>query len=749
MKKISILLFTTIFATLSLSSCNTSPTTCDHELEEVIIMQPTCTTSGEKANHCIKCGQYFDKEVVNPLGHDWKTTELVESTCSTHGHEIQQCQRCEETQTLTLELKEHNYKVVEVVEPTCTTDGYTLKECIDCGHQIQDDKVDHLSHDYGDTFVIAPTCTESGYSYKICKICNSKSEYFDLTDPLGHIEVIDKGYPESCTENGLTDGSHCERCHEIIIPQTVIPAKNHHYIQKQIVEPTCTEKGYTLFVCEHCQQEIKDNYVDELGHDIVTTSIAPTCLEPGYNNHQECQRCHTIINQGEDVPALGHDTYISNPYKTATCEEDGHTEEISCHRCEQVITSSTIIPATGHKYVKTGEKASSCQEEGYIEYTCSHCQDVKKEVVKRLEHVDSNTDKLCDNCEAHLIYDTSDFKNIKNDLSGNYVLMNDLALTGSSPLGVINDDINEISIDNANPFTGTLTSNGANKILKGYTKKRERTLYAPIYYNKGIIDGVNVTGVSYSTDAVFPVDKGANKVGGLTLINEGIIKNCQYVGEDTLKLNRSLSRGTDSTGKYTSTYESYIGGFAYLNETNGSIIDCYASATIKVYDIFSLYHKGNSGLIIHTYNENDLLEVIRDVQIGAIAHTNNGEIKGCHGEIMYSGETELTLTVDDCQHAAVPNGLITYGYGNVRYYSRHSCSQLVYLNNNLIEECYSNEITNPSWTQKVTKAVLSELTNTRFPNRMTYDIARVYGPNKVWYVRTNNGLIKNIHTQEV
>ena len=38
-----------------------------------------------------------------------------------------------------------------------------------------------------------------------------------------HTIVVDKGYPATCTSTGLTDGSHCETCGEVIKAQEVIP----------------------------------------------------------------------------------------------------------------------------------------------------------------------------------------------------------------------------------------------------------------------------------------------------------------------------------------------------------------------------------------------------------------------------------------------------------------------------------------------------------------------------------------------
>ena len=61
---------------------------------------------------------------------------------------------------------------------------------------------------------------------------------------LGHNEVIDKGYAATCTENGLTDGVHCDRCGEILKQQEEIPAAGHRV--ENGVCSKCGKDGFTI-----------------------------------------------------------------------------------------------------------------------------------------------------------------------------------------------------------------------------------------------------------------------------------------------------------------------------------------------------------------------------------------------------------------------------------------------------------------------------------------------------------------------
>ncbi len=78
-----------------------------------------------------------------------------------------------------------------------------------------------------------------------------------------------------------------------------------HFYNDSVVPPTCTEKGYTLHECRHCDESYKDNYVDALGHGYEAgKTVGPTCTEKGYTTYQ-CSRCEESF-QDDFVEALGH-----------------------------------------------------------------------------------------------------------------------------------------------------------------------------------------------------------------------------------------------------------------------------------------------------------------------------------------------------------------------------------------------------------------------------------------------------------
>ena len=79
-----------------------------------------------------------------------------------------------------------------------------------------------------------------------------------------------------------------------------------HEYSTMIVEPTCTEQGYTVHFCSHCGDTYLDTYVPALGHDWDngTVSVAPTETEDGIMAFT-CRRCGAV--ETDTIPATGSD----------------------------------------------------------------------------------------------------------------------------------------------------------------------------------------------------------------------------------------------------------------------------------------------------------------------------------------------------------------------------------------------------------------------------------------------------------
>ena len=82
----------------------------------------------------------------------------------------------------------------------------------------------------------------------------------EIVDALGHTEVIDQAVESTCTETGLTEGSHCDVCDEVFVAQEIVDALGHNY-SSIVVDPTATEDGYTSHTCSGCNDTYCDSYI--------------------------------------------------------------------------------------------------------------------------------------------------------------------------------------------------------------------------------------------------------------------------------------------------------------------------------------------------------------------------------------------------------------------------------------------------------------------------------------------------------
>ena len=93
------------------------------------------------------------------------------------------------------------------------------------------------------TIIMAATCTMSGLALRYCSLCNyTETKSIAHT---GHTEQKDNAVEPTCTEFGLTEGTHCSVCNIVLVPQKIISANGHNEVVDEAVMPTCTESGLT------------------------------------------------------------------------------------------------------------------------------------------------------------------------------------------------------------------------------------------------------------------------------------------------------------------------------------------------------------------------------------------------------------------------------------------------------------------------------------------------------------------------
>ena len=207
-------------------------------------------------------------------------------------------------------------------------------------------------------------------------------------DECNHSPVIDWSVEPTCTETGLTQGKHCWKCGEAIVPQEEIPALGHNIeIVVPATDPTCEEPGYTEgWECINgCGLHAKPEEIEPLGHiEVIDEKVPATCTSTGLREGRHCSVCGKETVPQTVIPMKSH-TEVVDQALEATCTSTGLTEGKHCSVCATVIVEQTVIPALEHNYDSV-VKNPTCTEQGYTTYTCQCGETYIGNYVNTLEH---------------------------------------------------------------------------------------------------------------------------------------------------------------------------------------------------------------------------------------------------------------------------------------------------------------------------------------------------------------------------
>lgn len=248
--------------------------TCKHDYEETVVAA-TCTTGGYTEHKCSKCGDTYKDNEVAALNHDMTDwAEKTPATCT----------------------------AAQVLEKHCKRTG--------CDYEETKDGDAALNHDMEWTITLNPTCTADGKKDGACKRTGCTYTETDVKiDKLGHHYVESKTDPKAkaatCTEDGLKveicDNPGCDD--DETRKESVIPALGHtdDGTKAVVTAPTCTEQGYTTYHCETCDQDYRDDYVNELGHEMaLEQTVKVSCLTDGYEIWI-CQRDNCEYSEKREI----------------------------------------------------------------------------------------------------------------------------------------------------------------------------------------------------------------------------------------------------------------------------------------------------------------------------------------------------------------------------------------------------------------------------------------------------------------
>lgn len=186
----------------------------------------------------------------------------------------------------------------------------------------------------------------------------------------------------TCTEQGYTHHvCTVKGCPYDPVDDTYVAATDHTWVKTQTNPPSCTEQGTAFYKCSACGAT-RTEKIAALGHDLSRCDLVPdaTCTQPG-RAVGTCARCGVKID--EVIPAKGHDySYKSASSTEPTCTESGRYQG-TCPVCGKDYNDT--IPALGHdwgEWVTTIEPTYTTV--GYRYHLCARCNTREGENIPKL-----------------------------------------------------------------------------------------------------------------------------------------------------------------------------------------------------------------------------------------------------------------------------------------------------------------------------------------------------------------------------
>ena len=352
------------------------------------VVPPTCTEDGYTLHTCNENpAKTYQDTPVAALGHQYKEV-TTPATCGAPGSVDNVCERCNDKQHVgdIPATGEHQWNEgVVTKEPTATETGIKTFTCTVCSATKTEDIVKVHTHDYTrlGEIVKESSCETEGERWVYCNYegCNER-----VLKPVAAIGSHDWDFANAeclkkatCTEQG-TMLMHCKR--DASHTMTYSYGGTGHVWNEGVITtpPTYDEYGVKTLHCKNCDAT-KTEKVLPTKYTFTVTVVQPTCTEDGYTMHK-CNQDDSLSYKDNIVHSTGH--HAAKRVIEPTCKEEGRTE-IYCTVCGDVSSTFDFTPKKDHTWdnsVVTTEPTA--EKDGVKTYTCTVCNETKTETIPRL-----------------------------------------------------------------------------------------------------------------------------------------------------------------------------------------------------------------------------------------------------------------------------------------------------------------------------------------------------------------------------
>lgn len=215
------------------------------------------------------------------------------------------------------EMKPHSYAHIKAPEylksaATCTAKAVYYTSCAECGLSSKgtaDEAVfeyGNFGHKFTQWKGTDANCTENGYKERHCTECDYKQTQTIKAKghQFGEWKVTKKA---GC----LTDGEQTAVCTVCNHKETKVIAATGHKYDTSTVDPTYSEKGYTLYKCRLCGSSYKSNFTD----------ILEMPVAEGFKKDSATDTTVTLKwDRYADADGYIVEWYIDNEWKSKTIE---------------------------------------------------------------------------------------------------------------------------------------------------------------------------------------------------------------------------------------------------------------------------------------------------------------------------------------------------------------------------------------------------------------------------------------------